>query len=487
MRIGQTSLIYFLGKVTSSVIGSLATIYFARLLGAEVLGFYAVAIAVAGWLKLGGSMGIGSAVEKRMSEDDDPDRYFVAGVLMVTAFAAVAVVVLLLFRDQVNAYIGADAALLLALLVVIQLLFAIVGAGLKGQRRVHIYGILKPLKQISQSLTQVALVIPALFGLGLVGLLAGKAIGAFVMTLLAIGALGVSLKLPTLEHFKSLFLYAKYSWLGSVESRTFKEADIIIMGFFVSSALIGVYSIAWSLTMFLTLFGSSVRTTLFPEISNAASTKGKDALSLIEDGVSYQGLILIPGFVGGTILSEQILQIYGDEFVQGTAVLWILILAVLLKEYQSQFLTALNGLDRPDISFYVYTIFILSNLVLNVVLIYLFDWIGAAIATALSAGIGLSLSYAAVRQLTDFRTPVVMIAKQSVAAVVMGGIVYAGLWIEQTYGVVGHNTAMVIVLVTLGAAVYFILLFIISISFRTTIINNFPTDRLHRSDEVDEH
>ncbi|CAI49063.1 probable flippase AglR [Natronomonas pharaonis DSM 2160] len=474
MRIGQTSVIYFLGKVTASVVGFLATIYFARVLGAEVLGFYAVAIAVAGWLKLGGSMGVSSAVQKRMSEGDDPDRYFVAGALMVAAFAAVAVSVLLLFRDQVNAYVGAEAALLVALLVTVQLLFAIVGAGLKGQRRVHVYGVLKPLKEASQSLTQVALVVPVLFGLGLTGLLAGKAIGAFLVTLLAIAVLGVSFKRPTLEHFKSLLDFAKYSWLGSVESRTFKEADIVIMGFFVSSALIGVYSIAWSLTMFLTLFGSSVRTTLFPEISNAASTKGKDAISLIEDGISYQGLILIPGFVGGTILSEQILQIYGDEFVQGTAVLWILILAVLLKGYQSQFLTALNGLDRPDISFYIYTAFILSNLILNVTLIYLFGWVGAAIATALSAGVGLSLSYIAVKRLSSFKTPTEMIAKQLTSALLMGIFVYAGLYIEQTFGLIEYNAITVGILVFSGALLYFVLLFVLSEEFRRTTRRNLP-------------
>lgn len=478
MRIGQTSVIYFLGKVVSSVIGFLATIYFARLLGAEVLGLYAVAIAVSRWLQLGGSMGVGSAVEKRMSEGQEPEQYFAAGVLMVTAFAAVIVASLVVFRHQVNAYVGADVAFLIAALTAVQLLFAIIGAGLKGQRRVHVYGILKPVKEASESLTQVLFIVPLLFGFGLIGLLVGRVIGAFIGALLALAVLGVRFRRPRPEHFRRLFSFAKYSWLGRVEGRTFKEADILIMGFLVSSTLIGVYSIAWSLTMFLTLFGSSIKTTLFPEISNADATEGKEAVSLIEDGISYQGLILIPGFVGGAVLSEQILQIYGDEFVQGTAVLWILILAVLLKGYQSQFLSALNGLDRPDISFRIYVVFIGSNLVLNVVLIYLYGWIGAAVATALSAGIGLSLSYMAIKRLTTFITPVSMIAKQSVAALVMGAFVYGGLLIEETYSIIGYNVVTLLVLITSGATLYFVLLLAISKTFKQTINNNLPISRL---------
>lgn len=474
MRIGQTSVIFFLGKITSSVIGFVATIYFARLLGAEVLGFYAVAVAVVGWLKLGGTMGVGSAVQKRMSEGDEAESYFVAGFLMVAAFAATVVALLFLFRDHVNAYVGADVAYLIALLALAQLLFAIVGAGLKGQRRVHVYGVLKPLKEITHTTTQVILVVPALFGLGLVGLIAGKAIGVFAVSLVAVALLGIKLRRPAVRHFRSLFSFAKYSWLGRVQSRTFKEADIIIMGFLVPSALIGVYSVAWSIAMFLTVFGASVRTTLFPEISKASSTEEEEAVSLIEDGVAYQGLILIPGFIGGAILAEPLLRVYSDEFTQGTAVLWILILAVLVKGYQSQFLNALNGIDRPDVSFRIYAVFIISNLLLNVVLIYLYGWVGAAVATALSACIGLSLSYVAVRRLTEFSTPVRPIAEQWFAALIMGVAVYSGYWLERTYAVIDWNLAVLLVLVFTGAGVYFAVLFAVSSEFRDTVLRNIP-------------
>lgn len=474
MRIGQTSVIYFLGKITSSVVGFVATIYFARLLGAEVLGFYAVAVALVDWLKLGGTMGVGSAVQKRMSEDSESERYFVAGFVMVVVFATIVVAFLLLFHDEVNAYVGADVAHLIAVLSIGYLLFSIIGSGLKGQRRVHIYGILKPVNEITQTVTQVFLVVPVLFGLGLFGLLLGKAVGVFALSLVAIALLGLRFRRPAARHFQSLFSFAKYSWLGSVQSRTFKQADIIIMGFLVPSALIGVYSVAWSIAMFLTVFGASVRATLFPEISNASSTDDKEAVTLIEDGVAYQGLILVPGFVGGAILAEPLLRIYSDEFTQGTAVLWILILAVLVKGYQSQFLTALNGVDRPDVSFRIYAVFIISNLFLNVVLIYLYGWVGAAVATALSACIGLSLSYVAVRRLTEFSTPVRPIAEQWFAALIMGVAVYSGYWLERTYAVIDWNLAVLLVLVFTGAGVYFAVLFAVSSEFRDTVLRNIP-------------
>lgn len=476
MRIGQTSVIYFLGKITSSLIGFVATIYFARLLGAEIWGIYAVAIAVVGWLKLGGTMGVGVAVQKRMSEGEEPERYFWAAFIMVALFGLACTALTLGFRERVNEYVGAEVATLLVLLFLTQLLFGIVGAGLKGQRRVHLYGVLAPLKESSQTIAQVALVIPFLIGLGLTGLILGKVAGGLLIAALAILALGVEFRRPNVHHFKSLFSFAKYSWLGQVESKTFREADIIIMGFFVSSALIGVYSIAWSIAIFLTIFGASVRQTLFPEISNASFTDDDEAVSLIEDGVAYQGLILIPGFIGGAILAEPLLLIYSEEFVQGTTVLWILIFAVLMKGYLQQFAVGLKGIDRPDVAFKINAVFVISNILLNIFLIYFYGWVGAAVATALSAVVGLVLSYGAVRRLTEFTVPVKPIAEQWIAAAIMGIFVYSGLRLERTYSVINQNIITVLVLVSVGAAVYFAVLYLLSNDFRNTVRRNLPVD-----------
>ena len=226
--------------------------------------------------------------------------------------------------------------------------------------------------------------------------------------------------------------------------------------------------------MFLTLFGTSVRTTLFPEISDAAA-KGKQSIApLIEDGLAYEGLILIPGFIGGVLLAERLLAIYGQEFIQGQAVLWILILAVLLKGYQSQLLNALNGVDRPEISFKIYTVFILVNIVLNVLLISIYGWVGAAYATAISAGVGLVLSYVALRQVVPFSPPLPIIFKQIVAAMIMGIFVRQILQIIETTNIIYQNIYIVSLLVSLGAGCYFVVLLAISGEFRNTVARNLP-------------
>ena len=47
--------------------------------------------------------------------------------------------------------------------------------------------------------------------------------------------------------------------------------------------------------------------------------------SLLEDALAYTGLFAITGLIGGVILGDRLLRIYGEEFVEGTAALAVLI------------------------------------------------------------------------------------------------------------------------------------------------------------------
>lgn len=71
MRPGQTSVVVFAAKIVGSALGFAATIIFARLLGAEVLGIYGLVLTLVAWLQVGATMGVGSAVTKRLSEGDE--------------------------------------------------------------------------------------------------------------------------------------------------------------------------------------------------------------------------------------------------------------------------------------------------------------------------------------------------------------------------------------------------------------------------------
>lgn len=258
-------------------------------------------------------------------------------------------------------------------------------------------------------------------------------------------------------------------------NRIFNDIDILILGAFVSSGLLGIYAVAWSLSKFLTLFASAIATTVFPEISYLSKTKSDSAIAgLVEDALTYAGLITIPGLVGGVILAEHILWVYGSEFIQGATVLSLLILAILLYTYYKQLVSTLNGLDRPDIAFQVSLIFAGLNIALNIVFIPWYGIEGAAVASVLSVTVASLIAYRRLARILEFKFPIDEIARQIIAAMVMGIVVFSGERLIEVTDVVRESFLIVLVLVPLGVCIYFAALSIISETFRSVIARNLP-------------
>jgi O-antigen/teichoic acid export membrane protein len=475
MRLGQTSIIYFASRLVASVVGFVGTLYVARQIGAAPLGIYNLGISLVSWLAIVGQIGVSGAISKRVSEGEERPEYAVAGAVLIGVLFAVVAVGVVLFRGRIDAYVGYPATGFVLLILLLTLLYAIVNSLLSGLHLVHIRGILSAVRTATRSGSQIVAVF---VGFGVAGLFWGHVAGValvFVVGLYVVARNLSSVAVPRRRHFRSLADFAKYSWLGSLQSRMFNYTDIIVLGFFVSSSFIGIYSVAWNVAQFLILFSGSLRSTLFPEISELSAQHDPQATAdIVEQSLTYGGLFLIPGVFGGAILGERILRIYGPEFTQGELVLFVLIVANLFMGYQSQLLNALSAVDRPDLSFRVNAVFVGMNLAANVGLIYLYGWLGAAVATAVSVAVSLVLAYRYLSAVVTFSLPVGEIGRQVVAALVMAGVVGAGLRIENTYRAVGHNFATVLLLVGGGAGVYFAALLVVSGRFRTTVRENVP-------------
>ena len=477
MRLGQTSIIVFLSQLLGSALGFLATLYFARELGAEVIGLYAVVLTVVGWLALAGELGIGKATVKRISEGDERGAYLSAAIIWLLVLAGGVSVAVVLTRpvfeayvSEFDQYVALSVVWFVVAIIVVKLFYRTVFRTLRGEKKVHIAGLLGPVQIGSQSLIQIGLVF---VGYGLLGMLVGYVVGGILVGIVGLYWVTVRPRLPSRRHFRSLFDYAKFSWLGSLKARTFNEVDILILGVFVNSALVGVYAVAWSIAKFLDLFSGAISSTMFPEISFSSTQRSTEAISgYVEDSLAFSGLVAIPGLVGGTLLAERLLRIYGPEFVRGAAVLALLILATLVYSYLKQLLNALNGIDRPDLAFRVNAVFIALNAGLNVVLIWQYGIEGAAVASVLSVVVALVLCYHTLNGLVEFHTPFGEISRQIVAAALMGAVVWTTLFAIDTTDAIDHNFAIVVMLVCLGAAVYLLTLFGISTRFRQTVRRN---------------
>lgn len=464
MKYGRTSIIDFLSKIVMSLSGFVATIVLTRTLGQERYGAYVVVLSVLAWVTVAGNLGLSTAIKKRVSEADD-GNYVISGAIVQVVLYAIVAVCLWLARPYLNAYIEVDATAVLVLLLAFKLAVNFIQAILDGQHLVHISSLLAPVQWISRSVVQVVLV---LWGLGLAGAFAGYVVGAVVAVLVGAYFASFNPSFPSRRDFDQLRSYAQFSWLASVKGRTFLSMDTLVLAIFVSNSVIAVYEIAWNLASLFSIFGSSVSRTLFPEMSRISSVEGaNDEISeLLRVSLAYSGLFIIPGLVGAAIVGDVVLTIYGSGFQTGYYILLILTFARLLYGYQGQFLTLLDGVNRPDLTFRINGVFVGVNLVLNLLLTWQYGWYGAAIATTVSAALGLVFGYYYAIQIVDVTVPVSVVGKQVFAATVMALIVYGGRLLF------GYSLLVVFVFVVAGAGVYFIVLLATSQEFRTTVVAN---------------
>jgi O-antigen/teichoic acid export membrane protein len=139
--------------------------------------------------------------------------------------------------------------------------------------------------------------------------------------------------------------------------------------------------------------------------------------------------------------------------------------------YQSQVLSGLNAVDRPEFAFRSNSTLIGANVVLNVVLVWWLGWIGAALATACASGLALVVTYGYLRRVVSFTVPLSEIGRQVLAAVVMAAAVLAGR--EVLLGrFPEYEFVVVLGLVCAGAGVYFAVLLLISEGIRETVFRN---------------
>lgn len=471
MRIGQTSVVHFGSELLASLAGFVATLYIARELGSAALGTYALFVAVLIWLKTIFGSGLHQAITKRVSEAEGGGEYLGAGVLIQAALLVALVAVLLAARPYLNAYLDFSGTVLLIVALTVVLAYSLVTATLHGAEKVHLAALLQPLDRVVRSGVQLGVVFLGIIGGGVAGLVWGYVAGAAVAAVAGAMLLSLQPTLPTRDHIRRVIAFTRYSWLSGIEGRSFSSMDTVILGLFVTSSFIGYYEVAWNLASLLAIFGNSIAESMFPTISKLDSNAEYGTIrNLVSNGLAYAGLFLIPGFVGVLFIGQTVLGIYGPEFQRASTVLAILVAARLIYAYEAQFVNTLNALDHPDVAFRVNVLFIVANIGLNLTLVYLYGWVGAAVGTAGAALVGLLFAYRALSVHISVDLPIGELLRQFAAAGVMALALYPSR--DLLLGLVRKPIPEALVLVTFGAAVYFGALVVLSSKFRATVQDN---------------
>lgn len=419
MNLARASSLLFGVELLNTAIGFFGTVYFARELGATLLGVFFLFEATLYTMATVVDFGLRGAVEKRISAGDDPGRMFGAAVVLKLLLIVVVSSVVLAVREPLAAYVGADLALELVGVVVAFELSMLVVHVLQGELRVAQTAVLHFLRSLTFVTVAVALL---QYGYGVRALVYALLVSYTV--LLVGGSLRVSTPIarPGRRHLRSLYDYAKFNGIWGLGGHVYNWMDVIVIGFFLSQAAVGAYELAWRLTTTAIMFSTVFARVLFPQLSawqaDGAVERVRD---LISDAMTTSLLLIVPSVVGVAVIGREILGVvFGPEYTIAAAAFLVLMIEKLPQAVNLVFDKAIQAFDRPKYGAIATVVSLSMNVGLNVLLVPRYGLVGAAAATLLSVVVNTAMLGYYLRRLTTVRFPFRDVGWTVVAALAMG-------------------------------------------------------------------
>jgi O-antigen/teichoic acid export membrane protein len=174
---------------------------------------------------------------------------------------------------------------------------------------------------------------------------------------------------------------------GAMAANTINyQADILLIGYFLTATDVGYYAVAVSLSRFFWLIPDSIHRITYPATSDYWAKNNHTALNkMIDKSMKYTTCILLLFGLGvGFFAKEIITTIFGNEFIRAVLPLQILIIGTVIFGIFKAVGGALGGIERVDLILKIAGLGALVNIILNISLIPLFGILGAAIATITS-------------------------------------------------------------------------------------------------------
>ncbi|VVB91318.1 putative flippase AglR [uncultured archaeon] len=465
MNLSKIGIKWFLFSILTAVVSFLGMIYFSRILGAKILGIYFLFLSVLTVFNLFTNIGLQSATIKRISEGTQQSEIATASLLFRLGSFTLFALIILVFEDNLDTYMGAGLSRYLILILGLTQFSDIFREILHGEQKVDIGGAYDFIQQFMRVAFQSSLIF---LGFEIFGMIMGLGIGILISVLVCSRFVSVSIKTPKRSHFESLFSYSKFSFGNALGGYLYEWVGILVIGFFLTQEYAGVYGVAWGLSATFLLLSHAVANSIYPRISELSTRNKKDEIAgLYSDGLIYSPLLVIPGFFGALVVTNEILgTIYGEDFKMGYTALIILMLARVFQSMQIVSVRIIEGINQPNLVFRVNTATTIINIIGTFLLVYIFGFIGAAISTVLTIFISFVWNTKTACKELSVKIPAKEIAYEVFSAIVMGIIVF-GISKKVMFSYMPN----LIIAIFIGAIIYFAVLLFLSEHFRSKCLS----------------
>lgn len=170
--------------------------------------------------------------------------------------------------------------------------------------------------------------------------------------------------------------------VASILRKISLQVDILILAAIASPSAVGLFSAPYKIVQALSILPETLTIALFPHLSRLAQCSYRGLFDVYEKNLKFMCLLSVPIVMILSVLSQDIiLLIYGDRFANAHLALLVLSFSLIFLFQTSQFVYLFSALGKQR----MFTVCSLGGLVVNIVLDLLliprFDFIGASMGT----------------------------------------------------------------------------------------------------------
>lgn len=398
----RQSIISFVTQILYTIIGFLSTMYFAREVGASVLGAYFLFITYFSIIDMISDGGFGGAAVKRISEGEETNAYFSAFLLLRSFFLVVIVVALISLHEYLVKYDNEGLFIWFLITLIVSLFHGSINIGVYGTGKSGVVATSTFLNNVSRILFQV---IAVFLGYGAIGMVGGFIAGLFIATILNFHFFDLKISRFEWKHVDSILRFSFWVFLTSSGFIVFSSVDTLVIGYYLHNEDVGVYRVILQFASVASFATAALHSTLWPKVSRWGKTGDTELIEKsLSRAITYSLMFVLPIFSGGLLLGDRLLySFYGAEFSSGYTTLVVLLLLQVVSIFQSFFTLYLSALDHVKDSCKVTLIAAMVNIMLDLIFVQLMGIVGAAIATLLSISLNALFAKGMLSQLITIR------------------------------------------------------------------------------------
>lgn len=387
-KIAKNTSILFFATVVSYLLGFFTTLYAARYLGAVGFGVISLALALTGIYAIFTDLGLNTLTVREVTRDKTLTNKYVTNITIMKLILVSLTFGLLILTTKILGYSQQvnDVIYLIAFSMIFASFSGILNAIFQSYEKMEYQSVGTIL---NAALILLGFLLAIYYNLGIITFALIYVIASLFVLIYTFVIYSWKFALPKikidLNFWKPTIREALPFGITGIFAMVYLWVDSIILSVMVGNEVVGWYNAAYRLIfIFLSLYAVYM-ISIFPVMSGFYKTSKKSIKIVYERSVKYLLIISIPTAVFTTLMASKIiLLIYGTEYTPSIIALQILIWVIVFMFINNLSYNLLGSVNRQLMGVKIFAFGAVINIILNLLLIPKFSYIGSSFATVIT-------------------------------------------------------------------------------------------------------